>query len=354
MKTDIEKRIEKAKAGDEKAFSALYQETKQRNYYIVLKMTGNEADTQDILQDTYVKVYTHLKDFQYEGPESFAAWTSKIANNTALSFLRRKKPELFSELEREDEDENISLQWEDLSPDYKPEVAFDRKETARIVHELLQSLSEEQRVCVLMFYLQEMSIKEIAQQCQCSENTVKSRLNYARKNIQKQEEVLKKKGINLYNVAPFPLLLYLLRQEVPKKMAKRSIFAGLSMIQILAGTVIVLTSVGVGAGMLIGSQKPAELPVMPTVPPVTTEEPLVEVTPQPTHEALEEVEVTPQPTKKPIKTKGKKSKKPKLTQKPKVIQKPKRTKKPKESQKAKKKALKDDAMSWDNDFVEWE
>lgn len=94
----IERTIKKAKAGEPKAFEYLYKETYDRNYYIIYKMLKNEQDTLDVLQETYIKVFTKLEQFTYKGPDSFCAWTEKIAANMALDFLRKKKPVLFTEM----------------------------------------------------------------------------------------------------------------------------------------------------------------------------------------------------------------------------------------------------------------
>lgn len=74
-------------------------------------------------------------------------------------------------------------------------------------------MSEEQRLCILMFHIEGISISEIARTMDCSENTVKSRLNYGRKNLRMKAEDLQKKGYKLYSVAPLPLFLMLLRSE---------------------------------------------------------------------------------------------------------------------------------------------
>lgn len=70
---------------------------------------------------------------------------------------------------------------------------------------MIDTLSAEQRMCVLMFHFENMSISEIAQTMNCSENTVKSRLNYGRKNLKVKVEELQKKGYRLYSVAPIPM-----------------------------------------------------------------------------------------------------------------------------------------------------
>ena len=111
----IQEMVLAAKKGDMDAFSWLYKETYERNYYIVIKMVRHEQDAMDILQDTYVKVFQKLSSFNYSGNQSFASWTSKIASNTALDFLRKKKIVLFSELSTEEDIQELEFEDETAS-----------------------------------------------------------------------------------------------------------------------------------------------------------------------------------------------------------------------------------------------
>ena len=90
---------------------------------------------------------------------------------------------------------------------------MDKSETSRLVNEILDTLSEEQKICALMYYGQELSVKEIATSLDVSENTVKSRLNYARKNIKEKVLELEKKGTKLYGLIPVIFFAMLLKNE---------------------------------------------------------------------------------------------------------------------------------------------
>ncbi len=82
-----------------------------------------------------------------------------------------------------------------------------------MVQELIDSLSDEQRMCILMYHMEDMPIKEIAATLGCSESTVKSRLNYGRQNLKAKAEEMQKKGYKLYSIAPLALLLLLLHTD---------------------------------------------------------------------------------------------------------------------------------------------
>ena len=209
---DYKKAVEAALKGNESAFSALYESTQRDMYYIALKYMKNEEDAMDVLQDSYIKAWqslTSLKD-----PASFRAWFGRIVANTAKNTLAKKRPMLFSQLEGEnDEGEQFALDIEDEKSEFQPERSYTQKETQELVHELIDSLSDEQRLCILMYHLDDQSIKDIAETFGISENTVKSRLLYGRKAIKAKAEELQKKGYQLYTVAPVVFFLYLLDSE---------------------------------------------------------------------------------------------------------------------------------------------
>lgn len=200
-----------ARAGDERGFEFLYQSTYKSKYYLALQYMKNEEEAQDVLQEAYIKAFAKLDTL--DDPEAFPGWLGSIVANTAKNMLAKKNPMLFSEITAEEEKESFEYQIEDENIENQPEVSYTRQETQALVRELIDALSEEQRMCILMFHIEGASIREIAEALNCSENTVKSRLNYGRKNLKIKAEELKKKGYNLYSIAPLPLLLYLLRTE---------------------------------------------------------------------------------------------------------------------------------------------
>lgn len=208
---NIKEAVIKAQNGDQSAFSFLYEETYKSKYYLALKYMKNKESAEDVLQDAYLKAFSKLGTLKQ--PEAFEGWLGMIVANTAKNMLVKKNPLLFSEMAVDQEGEEYVYDVEDEDPENQPELAYTREETKELVHVLLDGLSEEQRMAILMFHLENASISEIAQAMDCSENTVKSRLNYGRKNLKIQAEQLQKKGYKLYAVAPMLLLVYLLRND---------------------------------------------------------------------------------------------------------------------------------------------
>ncbi len=193
---------------DEAALRFLYESTQDKVTQTVRSMIRDEDAVQDIVQDSFVKAFQNLE--KLEKPEYFFAWMRRIASNTALNYLKKKKPVLFSELAGEDGEE---IEFADEAIGQDPDAMLNQQETNRLIQEIISALSEEQQLVIGMYYFEEMPIRSIAQKLGCSENTVKSRLSYGRKNVEKKVRELEKQGIKLYSLAPMPFFLWLLRND---------------------------------------------------------------------------------------------------------------------------------------------
>ena len=208
MKEITQQMLTLAAKGNQYAIEDLYRLTYNSVYKTAKVLIQDEDTVLDIVQDSYVKAFQSLD--QLDSPENFRAWIKKITTNKANDYLKKKKPILFSEMASEDGDE---IDFLDERMDHYPELVIDRKETARLMKQILDTLSEDQRLVIGMFYYEQMSVKEIAESLGCSENTVKSRLNYGRKKVEVQVKELEKRGTKLYSLAPLPFLLSLFAME---------------------------------------------------------------------------------------------------------------------------------------------
>lgn len=197
-----------AARGDQDTISELYEKTYNQVYRTVKAMVADEDAVLDIVQDSYVKAFQSLD--QLDAPENFRGWMKRIATNKAKDYFKKKRPILFSEMVSEDDEE---IDFQDDRTDNLPEEVMDRQETTRLMNEILDSLSEEQRIAIGMFYYEQMSVKEIAETLGCSENTVKSRLNYGRKKVEAKVLDLEKRGTKLYSLAPMAFLMWLFRMD---------------------------------------------------------------------------------------------------------------------------------------------
>lgn len=208
---DYTKAISQALAGTQIGFINLYKKTFQKNYFLALKYMENRSAAETVMQEAYIRAFSKLDTLEYPG--KFPNWFGKIVASIAKKSLKRNNPMLFSEIATDEAQEMFEYQTEDDEIGHMPEIAFTRKETIQLVYKLLDSLPEEQRMCILMYYTEGISIKQIAHIVGCSENTVKYHLRYGRDNIEAAGAELQKSGYHLYNTAPLPLLLYLLKRE---------------------------------------------------------------------------------------------------------------------------------------------
>ena len=175
-----------AKAGNEAGFTYLYEQTYKKSFYVAKKyMKNDDTGAEDVLQIAYVKAFNNLG--QLEDPEKFQGWFSRIVANTSFRELQKKTPTLFSQMNDEDTDIKFEDTIENSNVDFQPEASIDGKETQRLVKEMLDTLSDEQRMCVMMYYYEDIPVKDEALILGVSENTVKSRLNYGRKAIKEKE-----------------------------------------------------------------------------------------------------------------------------------------------------------------------
>ncbi len=206
-----EEAVKLALNGEERGFGYLYEQTYKSKLYLSLQYMKNETDAEDVLQDAYVRAFTNLSSLK--NPEHFSSWLGQIVANTAKNALQKKNPILFADVTPDGSEEDFEPEIEDTSIENQPELSYTREETRQMVQEMIDSLSDEQRVSILMYYMDDLSIKEIAEALNCSENTVKSRLNYGRKNLKAKAEDMQKKGYKLYSFAPLLLLLLLLHND---------------------------------------------------------------------------------------------------------------------------------------------
>ena len=202
--------VQKARENDQEALAEIYKISSPAVYKTIRVLIKDEDTVYDILQDTYVKAFTRLD--QLQNPDKLIPWLKMIANNLAKDWLKKSKPVFFTDIYGGEVLEDIPFEEsiEDVRSELNPEMAMDQQEAKRLVMEILDHLPEDQRVVIGMFYYEEMSVKDIAQTLEVSENTVKSRLSYGRKKIKEQVLDLEKRGTKLYSVAPFVFFLYLL------------------------------------------------------------------------------------------------------------------------------------------------
>lgn len=213
MKQEIDHElIQRCMEGDWTEADILLGAVEKWSYYLCRKMLPNEEDARDATQEILLTIYQKLGTLK--APEAFWGWVRQITVNRCRNQLTRGPKE--QPIPEDKEGNSLLDTYEDLDQQKVPDQALDNAETQRMIQELVDGLSPEQRMSVLLYYYDERSVKEIAELMETSEGTVKSRLNYARKAIKTGVEEYEKQGIKLYGLSPLPFLLYFLRREAER------------------------------------------------------------------------------------------------------------------------------------------
>lgn len=178
--TSDEVLIQRIAKGDRLAMQVLFARHHVRVYRFVLRLVRNESTAEDLISEVFLDVWRQAGRF--EGRAAVSTWLLAIARFKALSALR-KKPDV--EL-----DDEMAETIEDHADD--PEVAMQKKDTSKILRQCLTALSPEHREIVDLVYYHEKSVEEVAEIVGIPENTVKTRMFYARKKL---AEHLKAAGI---------------------------------------------------------------------------------------------------------------------------------------------------------------
>lgn len=183
MPTEIS--LEALVAGDRAEFARLVDAYSSPIYRLGLRMLGSPQDAEDVLQNTFLNVLTHISEF--EGRSSLATWLYRIAANEALMLLRRKKPEVnLGDMETgEDETEDLTptqfVDWSAL-----PEDQLLSGEGRQMLDRAIDALPESMRIVFLLRDVEGLSIKETAEALNLTETNVKTRLLRARLFLREQ------------------------------------------------------------------------------------------------------------------------------------------------------------------------
>jgi len=188
--------VAQAKAGDQNAFAELVNRYERKIYRLAKNITRNDEDAEDVLQDAFLKAYTHLDNFK--GDSKFYTWIVRIAVNEALMRLRKRKTDRTVPLDEPVElgEETVQREiavWED-----NPEQQYSQEEWRRILDEAVDTLKPDFRTVFVLRDIEELSTEETAETLGISVPAVKSRLLRARLALRERlTRQFKRKGEDL-------------------------------------------------------------------------------------------------------------------------------------------------------------
>ncbi|HZO85132.1 MAG TPA: sigma-70 family RNA polymerase sigma factor [Verrucomicrobiae bacterium] len=174
--------VRRAQDGDVGAYDELIRRYQERIYATVYHMTSNHEDANDLTQETFIKGFQALKSFK--GDSSFYTWVYRIAVNKTINFLKQRKNRTHLSLNDLDFNAENDPDLVALVSDRTPRRDIGLSELQQKLNKAMQKLSEPHRLVVTLHDVQGLSHEEIGHIMDCNIGTVRSRLFYARQQLQ--------------------------------------------------------------------------------------------------------------------------------------------------------------------------
>lgn len=185
--------VARAREGDATAFNELVTRYERKIFRLAKHITQNDEDAEDVLQETFLKAYSHLPDFH--GQSKFYTWIVRIAVNESLMKLRKRKSDRTVPLDEPVDTGEDTMTREIAVWDENPEQKYSREELGNILDEAVQSLRPVFRTVFVLRDIEELSTEETAEALDISVPAVKSRLLRARLQLrEKLTRQFKRKG----------------------------------------------------------------------------------------------------------------------------------------------------------------
>jgi RNA polymerase sigma-70 factor (ECF subfamily) len=174
--------VKRAQTGNLDAYDELVRRYQERIYATIYHMTANHEDANDLAQETFIKAYQALKTFK--GDSSFFTWVYRIAVNKTINFLKQRKNKTHMSLNDLDFHAEHDPDLVALVSDKTPRREVSLSELQEKLNAAMQKLSEVHRLVVTLHDVQGLSHEEISKIMDCNTGTVRSRLFYARQQLQ--------------------------------------------------------------------------------------------------------------------------------------------------------------------------
>ena len=189
--------VRRALGRDEAAVRAIITANNRKLYRLARGILRNDGEAEDVVQETYVRAFTHLEDFR--GDSSVATWLARIAMNEALGRLRHRRPGVEWSSLPEGALEAQIIQFPLVSTD--PEKSMAQREIQRVVEQAIDELPEAFRLVFITRVIEGMNVEETAEILGLKAETVKTRLHRARNLL--RDNVVKKIGPVVMAAFPF-------------------------------------------------------------------------------------------------------------------------------------------------------
>nr|WP_275984042.1 RNA polymerase sigma factor SigW [Paenibacillus hamazuiensis] len=174
-----------ARNGDRGAFAQLVDLYQDKIYHLAYRMMGNAQEAEDVVQETFLRVYSNLE--RYDETQKFSTWIYRIATNLCIDRLRKRRTTYSLDAEMP---EGEGSDWYSLMPSNEdtPEKQVIVSETQQQIRESIDTLPEKYKSIVILRYLQDMSLQEISEVLTMPITTIKTRLHRGREFLRKKLE----------------------------------------------------------------------------------------------------------------------------------------------------------------------
>jgi RNA polymerase sigma-70 factor (ECF subfamily) len=176
--------LQALRAGDRAEFARLVEAHSPLIYRLGLKMLGNPQDAEDVLQETFIKAFRHLDEFN--GRAKISTWLYRIATNEALMLLRRKRPDMVSVEEPKPAEEEVQEPLQIVDWCCLPEEDFMTSEARSYLDGAIETLPSSLKIVFLLRDIEGLSTRETAEILNISEPAVKTRLSRARLRLREE------------------------------------------------------------------------------------------------------------------------------------------------------------------------
>jgi len=174
--------IQRVQAGNMGAFDQLVQKYREHIFSVIYNMTSNREDASDLAQETFIKAFQAIGRFR--GKSSFFTWIYRIAINHTITFLKKRNRRRFISYEKVDGEMSNSEIFERLTSKNRSEKGALVSELQEKLNDSLQKLSPKHRTVVILHEIEGLEHAEIAEITKVSVGTVRSRLHYAKQQLQ--------------------------------------------------------------------------------------------------------------------------------------------------------------------------
>jgi len=178
--------IQEVLSGNKQAYAQIINKYKNPLYATILRMTKNPQDAEDLVQEAFIKIYHQLDKYDNKG--SFSSWLYRVAINHCMDGFRKKRFQM----------KRLNMDGDIVVNERHPEVIYLKQEKSRQLERLIETLPKDERLILLLRYVNELSYCEISELVEAPLSTVRNKLHRAKK---KMRDTIKREGGYFYELS---------------------------------------------------------------------------------------------------------------------------------------------------------